>query len=87
MRERLRAETKACVGKKSVMPALQVMHAPVFYGTTFSACAELVPGTKVEQVVAARAEEAGFVMPTDGETWSQQRERRGRKSGALGEAR
>jgi aspartate-semialdehyde dehydrogenase len=66
VRERLRAETKACVGKKSVMPALQVIHAPVFYGTTFSACAELLPGTNVEQVVAA-CEEAGFVMPSDGE--------------------
>jgi aspartate-semialdehyde dehydrogenase len=66
VRERLRAETKACVGKISVMPALQVIHAPVFYGTAFSACAELVPGTKVEQVIAA-CEEAGFVIPSDGE--------------------
>jgi aspartate-semialdehyde dehydrogenase len=66
VRERLRAETKACIGKKSVMPALQLIHAPVFYGTAFSACAELVPGTKVEQIVAA-CEDAGFVLPADGE--------------------
>ena len=66
VRERLRAETKACIGKKSVMPALQLVHAPVFYGTAFSACAELVPGTKVEQIVAA-CEDAGFVLPVDGE--------------------
>jgi aspartate-semialdehyde dehydrogenase len=66
VRERVRAETKACVGKKSVMPALQVVHAPVFYGTTFAACAEIAPGTKVEQVVAA-CEDAGFVIPADGE--------------------
>src|ERR1700675_1781926 len=66
VRERLRAETKACVGKKSVMPAVQLIHAPVFYGTAFSACGDLVPGTKVEQVVAA-CEEAGFVIPAEGE--------------------
>jgi aspartate-semialdehyde dehydrogenase len=66
VRERLRAETKACVGKKSVMPALQLIHAPVFYGTTLAACAELVPGTKLEQVVAA-CEDAGFVITADGE--------------------
>jgi aspartate-semialdehyde dehydrogenase len=66
VRERLRAETKACVGKKSVMPAVQVIHAPVFYGTAFSACAELVPGTKVEQVIAA-CEDAGFAILADGQ--------------------
>jgi len=66
VRERLRAETKSCIGKKSVMPALQLIHAPVFYGTAFSACAELVPGTKSEQIVAA-CEDAGFVLPAAGE--------------------
>jgi aspartate-semialdehyde dehydrogenase len=66
VRERLRAETKACIGKKSIMPALQVIHAPVFYGTAFAACAELVPGTKLEQVVAACAD-AGFVVRSVGE--------------------
>jgi aspartate-semialdehyde dehydrogenase len=66
VRERLRAEAKACIGKKSVMPALQVIHAPVFYGTVFAACAELAPGTKVEQAVTA-CEDAGFAMPLDGE--------------------
>jgi aspartate-semialdehyde dehydrogenase len=63
-RERLRVETKACLGKKSAMPALQLIHAPVFYGTAFSACAELAAGTTVEQVVAA-CEDAGFVIPAD----------------------
>jgi aspartate-semialdehyde dehydrogenase len=63
-RERLRAETRACLGKKPVMPALQLIHAPVFYGTAFSACAELAAGTRVEQVVAA-CEDAGFVIPAE----------------------
>ena len=67
VRERLRAETKACVGNQEVMPALQVIHAPVFYGTAFSACAELAPGTKVEQVVAV-CEWAGFVIQPEGES-------------------
>ncbi len=65
-RERLRAEVNACIAKKSVMPALQLIHAPVFYGTAFSACAELPPGTKFEQIVAA-CEDAGFWIPSDGE--------------------
>jgi aspartate-semialdehyde dehydrogenase len=66
VRERLREETKACVGKKSVMPAVQVIHAPVFYGTTFAACAELVPGTTLDQIVKA-CEDAGFVLPSNAE--------------------
>jgi len=64
VRERLRVETKACLGKKLAMPALQLIHAPVFYGTAFSACAELAAGTGVEQVVAACAD-AGFAIPAD----------------------
>jgi aspartate-semialdehyde dehydrogenase len=67
VRERLRAETKACIGKKAVMPAVQVIHAPVFYGTAFAACAELVPETKLEQVVKA-CEDAGLVLPSNGDT-------------------
>jgi aspartate-semialdehyde dehydrogenase len=39
-RERLRREVKSCIGEKLVQPSLQVLHAPVFYGTTFVACAE-----------------------------------------------
>lgn len=66
VRERFRMETKACVGKKAVMPALQVIHAPVFYGTAFAACAELMPGTNLESIVSA-CQDAGFVIPADGE--------------------
>ena len=66
VRARLRAETEACIGKKSESTALQVLHAPVFYGTTFAACAELLPDTKFEQVIAA-CEESGFFIPSDGE--------------------
>jgi len=65
VRERLRAETRACVTKKSILPALQLIHAPVFYGTAFTACAELVPGTKIDRVIAV-CQNAGFVFPSDG---------------------
>jgi aspartate-semialdehyde dehydrogenase len=65
-RERLRAETKASIGRKARMPALQVIHAPVFYGTAFAACAELAPGTTVQQVISA-CEDGGFAAPADGE--------------------
>src|ERR1700730_2443150 len=41
IRERVRMETKASLGKKAVLPAVQVVHAPVFYGTAFAAWAEL----------------------------------------------
>lgn len=66
VRERLRSEAKACIGKKSIMPALQLIHAPVFYGSAFSACAELVPGTTAEQIIAACGD-AGFAIPSDAE--------------------
>jgi aspartate-semialdehyde dehydrogenase len=66
VRDRLRVETKACIGKKSVLPAVQLIHAPVFYGTAFSACAELIPGTTLEQIIAA-CEEAGFAIASDSE--------------------
>ena len=36
-RERVRAETKACIDGKCAMPAIQIVHAPVFYGSVFSA--------------------------------------------------
>ncbi|MGB8472943.1 MAG: Asd/ArgC dimerization domain-containing protein [Candidatus Acidiferrum sp.] len=66
VRERLRAEIKACVGNKAILPALQVIHAPVFYAAAFAACAELVPGTDIEKVVNA-CENAGFELPPHGD--------------------
>jgi aspartate-semialdehyde dehydrogenase len=37
--QRVRAEVRACVSGKVAVPAVQMLHAPVFYGATFSACA------------------------------------------------
>ena len=45
IRERVRAETRACVDGKSAMPAIQVVHAPVFYGSVFSATGVFDPGS------------------------------------------
>ena len=61
-RRRLAAETKMCLGA-AAMPALQVIHAPVFYGAAFTACAE-IPGVDAVQLAKACAD-AGFVIPAD----------------------
>jgi aspartate-semialdehyde dehydrogenase len=48
------------VSKKVALPALQVLHAPVFYGATFSACAAVdVPDG---QSIAEVCREAEFVI-------------------------
>ena len=67
IRGRVRAEVKICLGSGVMMPAIQVIHAPVFYGTTFSACAELEPGMDVGKLVKACAD-AGFQMTAKGES-------------------
>jgi aspartate-semialdehyde dehydrogenase len=67
IRDRVRAETRACLGSKVTMPAIQVIHAPVFYGTTFAACAELEPGTDAENL-AKTCTDAGFQIMAKGES-------------------
>jgi aspartate-semialdehyde dehydrogenase len=64
--ERARSETKACLAGKALMPALQVVHAPVFYGTTFAACAEIEKGTGIDGIVSA-CTDAGFEISPSGE--------------------
>jgi aspartate-semialdehyde dehydrogenase len=63
--QRIRAEVGACVSKKVVLPALQVLHAPVFYGASFSVCAdsEVLDGKKIVEV----CREAGFVIVPEGD--------------------
>jgi len=41
VRERVRFEISSAAAKNGVQPAIQVLHAPVFYGYTFVACVEL----------------------------------------------
>jgi aspartate-semialdehyde dehydrogenase len=64
VRERVRAETRALLAGKTTMPAPQVVHAPVFYGTTFVAWAEIEPGTD-QQDIAKACKSAGFVITDD----------------------
>jgi aspartate-semialdehyde dehydrogenase len=59
MRERIQAETLAVLAGRANSPALQVVHTPVFYGTTFSACATLDAGVTAEQVIQA-CKDSGF---------------------------
>jgi len=66
IRERVRVETKACVGKKAAVPAIQVVHAPVFYGTAFAAWAEMDATANAEKISNA-CRDAGFAMAEDGE--------------------
>ena len=66
IRERVRTETHASMGKKAAVPAIQVVHAPVFYGTAFSAWAELERGAKVDEIASACGE-AGFALPQEGD--------------------
>jgi aspartate-semialdehyde dehydrogenase len=64
--ERVRAEVRACLGKSAVVPSIQVIHAPVFYGTMFSAYAEVDPGADAEKIAKACAE-AGFMLTARGQ--------------------
>jgi len=66
IRVRVRVETRASLGKKAAVPAIQVVHAPVFYGTAFSAWAELEPGADAVKIAKA-CSNAGFMLPAEGE--------------------
>src|SRR6267378_603842 len=60
--ERMRLEVRACMSTKVALPAL---HAPVFYGATFSACAAVdVPDG---QSIAEVCREAEFVIAPEGD--------------------
>jgi aspartate-semialdehyde dehydrogenase len=62
--DRLRAETRALLAGKVFMPAVQVIHAPVFYGATFSACAELDPSVKAA-AIESTCKAAAFAINED----------------------
>src|ERR1700722_847539 len=55
----LRAEVSSCLRGSAVVPAIQLVHVPVFYGITFSMCAEVDPTADVNAVEAA-VKAAGF---------------------------
>jgi aspartate-semialdehyde dehydrogenase len=65
IRERWRVETRACLGEKVALPSIQAVHAPVFYGTTFAAWAELEAGADAGKISEA-CRSAGFAMSDAG---------------------
>src|SRR3984893_4220025 len=63
-RERVRVETKASIDGKCAMPAIQIVHAPVFYGSVFSATGVFDRGSTSENISNACLD-AGFSIPPD----------------------
>lgn len=57
----LRNEVGACLREGAVLPAVDLVHVPVFYGVTFSACAKLGDGANKVRIAEA-CEEAGFAI-------------------------
>ncbi|HXL23246.1 MAG TPA: Asd/ArgC dimerization domain-containing protein [Candidatus Dormibacteraeota bacterium] len=64
VRNRIRREVQAAVAGKAPLPAIQVLHTPVFYGATFTACADLDPAISGERI-AEICKEAGFLISED----------------------
>ncbi len=64
----IRAEVSAAVGDVSedAKISLNLVHAPVFYGLTFSACADLGEGVDSADLIAA-CREAGWAVAGDAE--------------------
>jgi aspartate-semialdehyde dehydrogenase len=57
----LRNELSACLRESGVLPAVDLIHVPVFYGVTFSACARLDDGAEKEKIAEA-CQQAGFAI-------------------------
>jgi aspartate-semialdehyde dehydrogenase len=57
----LRNEISACLREGGVLPAVDLVHVPVFYGVTFSACAKLDDGADKERIAEA-CQHAGFAI-------------------------
>ncbi|HEV3418894.1 MAG TPA: Asd/ArgC dimerization domain-containing protein [Candidatus Acidoferrum sp.] len=64
----IRAEVSAAVGdvNEDAKISLNLIHAPVFYGLTFSACADLGEGVDSAKLIAA-CKEAGWTVTGDAE--------------------
>jgi aspartate-semialdehyde dehydrogenase len=57
----LRNELSACLREGGVLPAVDLVHVPAFYGVTFSACAKLDDGADKEKIAEA-CQHAGFAI-------------------------
>jgi aspartate-semialdehyde dehydrogenase len=64
VRDRIRSEAGIAVGRNSVQPSIQVLHAPVFYGYTFAATAELKSKSS-KDALEEICRKAGFTLESD----------------------
>ena len=62
---RLRAEVLTCTAGFGIQPAIRMLHAPVFYGSTFSANVEIDAAATLEQISSACVA-AGFNVAEKG---------------------
>jgi aspartate-semialdehyde dehydrogenase len=67
-RDAIRTEVSECVSNQgAVMPSIQLVHAPTFYGMGFAANAELDPGVADTERIVTACREAGFSVAEEGE--------------------
>jgi aspartate-semialdehyde dehydrogenase len=57
----IRNELSACLRETAVLPAVDLIHVPIFYGVTFSACATLNDGVDKDKM-AEVCQQAGFAI-------------------------
>jgi len=64
VRARIRTEAGIAVGRNSVQPSIQVLHAPVFYAYTFAAIAE-VKSSQSQDALVTICRTAGFALDAE----------------------
>ena len=84
IRARICAEVSPLVGKRGVLPSIQIVHAPVFYGYTFAALAETASVTTREVGGSLPGRRISYL---EGCGWSAGKPVRGGFHDALGIAR
>jgi len=62
----IRTQVAQALGPSGIIPAINLVHAPIFYGAGFSAIAELDPGADSPKIVQA-CRDAGFHIHKSGE--------------------
>ena len=62
---RVREEVRACTSSYGIQPAIRLLHAPVFYGYTFSANVEIDPAATLDELNSACAA-AGLAIAEKG---------------------
>jgi len=60
-RQSLRNDISACLRGFGMLPAVDLIHVPTFYGVTFSACAKLSTGTD-KDAIATACKESGLAL-------------------------